>query len=88
MQTLGGVKIRIRSAEPETKEVKCSWIERLFTRPWRPHVAKKTVTDEGAITRNKTVYHSGNSLTGSTLVMTAETFEEFKKIHKQELIDD
>lgn len=56
MPDFGAVDIIFRSEEPEWREYRRSWKERLFTRPWKPFKKTKMVFDEAAAQRNEQIY--------------------------------
>lgn len=59
-----------QDGEPYT--VRRTWRERLFTRPWRPHVATRTITP-------KVPYKGAFQIDANTVVMHPETYHQMTK---------
>lgn len=68
-----GMNIFEKRTEQEVYQVRRSWKERLFTRPWKPLQKTKLWTDEEAVKRNKTAQRIGNNV-----YMTAAMIAELK----------
>jgi len=57
---IGGMDIHV---VPPPKRVKRSWTERMFTRPWAPLVAYRTVMHPMTeLVKDGDIYHSGGTV--------------------------